>query len=286
MKVILITGASSGMGHEAARMLSERGHKVYAAARRTDRMESLKQYDIVPLCVDVTSDESAEKAVDAVIAAEGRIDVLINNAGYGSFGPMECVPMEEAHRQLEVNVVGVARMTRLVLPYMRAQKSGRIVNVASVAGRTPIYFGGWYNASKYALEAISDATRMETSRFGIDVSIIEPGAVFSDWGRIAAENLKKTSEGSDYRKYTDKMANVFGFLYEKNPMGMMTTCNKAAKMICKASTVKRPKARYTFGLGSGMLLTMHAILPARWFDKLQISVFENEFVNRMITNSK
>lgn len=286
MKVIVITGASSGMGHEAAKMLAERGHKVYAAARRVERMESLKQYGIVPLSVDVTSDESAEQAIAAVIAAEGRIDVLINNAGYGSFGPMESVPMEEAHRQLEVNVVGVARMTKLVLPYMRAQKSGRIVNIASVAGRTPIYFGGWYNASKYALEAISDATRMETSRFGIDVSIIEPGAVFSDWGVIAAENLKKTSEGSAYQKFTDKMANVFGFLYVKNPFGMMTTCEKAAKMICKASLAKRPRARYTFGLGSGILLLLHSILPARWFDKIQISVFENDAINKMISKSK
>ncbi|MBR2746772.1 MAG: SDR family NAD(P)-dependent oxidoreductase, partial [Bacteroidales bacterium] len=179
-KVILITGASSGIGFDAAEAFARQGHRVYAAARRVERMEPLKALGVVPLRMDVTDEASMAEGVRTVLEAEGRIDALVNNAGYGYFGAIENVPIEDARRQLEVNVFGLAQLCRLVLPTMRKQGSGRIVNISSVAGKVVMYFGGWYHVSKYSVEALSDALRMEVKPFGIDVSLIEPGGIRTD----------------------------------------------------------------------------------------------------------
>lgn len=271
--VILITGASSGIGYEAARMLAEQGHKVYGAARRTERMEPLRQYGVTPVALDVTSDASAKEAVDIVVREEGRIDVLVNNAGYGELGPMETTSLEDAQRQLDVNVIGLARMTQLVLPHMRKQRSGRIVNVASIAGRITFCFAGWYNASKYAVEALSDATRMEVRSYGIDVAIVEPGGVYSAWGRIAAEQLRKASGDTVYEEKAGCMANVFEMMYGRNPYNLMTSAEKAAKHVCKAATARHPRTRYAFGIGNASMRFLHTILPARWFDAIILFLF-------------
>lgn len=190
-KVILLTGASSGIGYETAVLLARKGHRVYGAARRVERMEPLRAFGIVPLRLDVTDEASMAACVAAVMEAEGRIDVLVNNAGYGSFGAIENVPLEEARRQLEVNVFGLARLTQLVLPHMREQRSGTIINVSSIAGKIVLYFGGWYHVSKFAVEAFSDALRMEVKPFGIQVALIEPGGIKTDWGIIAADHLPR-----------------------------------------------------------------------------------------------
>lgn len=271
--VILITGASSGIGYEAARMLSEQGHKVYGAARRTERMESLRPYGVIPLSLDVTSDASAKEVIDDIIRQEGRIDVLVNNAGYGELGPMETTSLEDAQRQLDVNVIGLARMTKLVLPHMREHGSGRIVNVASIAGRITFGFAGWYNASKYAVEALSDATRMEVKPYGIDVVIIEPGGVYSNWGRIAAEQLRKASDKTVYEEKAGRMANVFEMMYGRNPYNLMTSAAKAAKHVCKAATSLHPKTRYAFGVGNASMRFLHTVLPDRWFDAIITTLF-------------
>lgn len=286
MKVILITGASSGIGFHTARILAQHGNKVYAGARRLERMDALKEFGVNPISLDVTSDASAKAAVEEIIAKEGRIDVLVNNAGYGSLGPIECVPLEEAQKQLDVNLLGVVRMTDMVLPYMKAQKSGRIVNISSIAGRVTILYGGWYNASKYALEAISDASRMELKRYGIDVCIIEPGGVYSNWGLIAADNLRKTTERTDYEASATKMADTFECFYGKNPFKLLTSTERAAKYVCKAAEARRPKTRYTFGLGSGTMLFSHAYCPTRWFDKVATSIFEMKIVSRFVQKHK
>ena len=160
MKIILVTGASSGIGFDAARSLAQKGHRVYGAARRVEKMEPLRAYGVIPLRMDVTDEASMEAGVRSILEAEGRIDILVNNAGYGSFGAIENVPIEEARRQLEVNVFGLARLTQLVLPSMRAQQAGRIIDIASVAGKMNLYFGGWYHVSKFAVESLSDALRM------------------------------------------------------------------------------------------------------------------------------
>ena len=205
-KVILLTGASSGIGYQTTENLAKEGHVVYGAARRIEKMETLKQFGVKPIYLDATDEESIKSAIDTIIGNEGRIDVLINNAGYGSFGAVEDVDISEAKMQFEVNLFGLARLLQLVLPHMRKQKSGRIINVSSMGGRLTTYFGAWYHATKYALEAFSDALRMEVSDFGIDVSLIEPGGIKTDWGIIAANKLANSAKGGAYEKEAMKKA--------------------------------------------------------------------------------
>lgn len=264
-KVILITGASSGIGFDAAASLARQGHRVYAAARRVDRMEPLKELGVVPLQMDVTDEASMEAGVRTVLAAEGRIDVLVNNAGYGYFGAIENVSMEEARRQLEVNVFGLARLCQLVLPSMREQGSGRIINTSSVAGKTVLYFGGWYHVSKYSVEALSDALRMELKPFGIDVSMIEPGGIQTNWGIIAADHLAESSTGTPYEAEGLREAETMRKAYS---MRLLSKPAVVARTIFRAVNSRRPRARYRVGFGAGTLVFLHTILPARWWDAL------------------
>ena len=264
-KVILITGASSGIGFDAAATLSRQGHRVYAAARRVERMEPLTEFGVVPLRMDVTDEASMEAGVRTILEAEGRIDVLVNNAGYGYFGAIENVPMEEARRQLEVNVFGLARLCQLVLPSMRKQGSGRIVNTSSVAGKTVLYFGGWYHVSKYSVEALSDALRMEVKPFGIDVSMIEPGGIQTNWGIIAADHLTESSKGTPYEAEGLREAETIRKAYSRRLLSKPSVVTRA---ISKAVNSRHPRARYRVGFGAGTLVFLHTILPARWWDAL------------------
>ncbi len=261
--VILLTGASSGIGYDTAIALAQQGHKVYAAARRVERMEPLAQYGIVPLRMDVTDESSMVRGVEAVLANEGRIDVLINNAGYGYFGAVETVPMDDARNQLEVNIFGLARLCQLVLPAMRAQHFGRIINTSSVAGKSVFYYGGWYHVSKYAVEALSDALRMELKPFGIDVVIIEPGAIKTDWGIIAADHLAATSEGTAYAGSGKMMADNLRNMYRSQWLSDPSVVRKA---ICRAVNARRPRTRYRIGRMATAIVFFHWLLPARWWD--------------------
>ena len=262
-KVILLTGASSGIGYDTAVALAQQGHKVYAAARRVDRMEPLRQYGIVPLKMDVTDEASMQEGVKTLLDAEGRIDVLINNAGYGYFGAVENVPMDDARNQLEVNVFGLARLCQLVLPTMRAQHSGRIINTASVAGRSVFYYGGWYHVSKYAVESLSDALRMELKPFGIDVVIIEPGAIKTNWGIIAADHLIESSKGTAYEQTGTMMANNLRNMYLSNTISDPAVVRKA---IVRAVNARRPCTRYRIGRRANAIVFFHWLLPTRWWD--------------------
>ena len=264
-KIILITGASSGIGYDAAQTLAQQGHKVYAAARRVELMEPLKTYGVQALRMDVTDETSMIHGVEAVIHAEGRIDVLVNNAGYGYFGAIENVPLEEARRQLEVNVFGLARLTQLVLPYMRKQGSGRIINTSSIAGKMVFYMGGWYNVTKYSVEAFSDALRMEMKPYGIDVVMIEPGAIKTDWGPIAARHLKESSVGTVYEEAGTQWANNIDWFYTTN---MLSSPLVVAKAICRAVNSRHPKARYCRGRFSVLGRMVHELMPVRWWDAL------------------
>ncbi|WP_270323219.1 oxidoreductase [Lactococcus petauri] len=263
MSIILITGASSGIGYQTAKLLVENGHKVYGAARRLDKLETLKSMGAVPMYLDITNEDSSVELVKQIIKIEGRIDVLINNAGYGSYGAIEDVSLEEAQRQFDVNLFGVARLTKLVLPYMRKQSSGKIINTSSMGGRVTTYFGAWYHATKYALEAFSDALRMEVKEFGIDVSIIEPGGIKTDWGFIAAEHLANSSKGGAYEQAAQKAASGMKKQYSGN---MMSNPSIISKTILKAVNSKRPKSRYLIGFGAKPLVFLHSVLPTRWFD--------------------
>lgn len=264
-KVILITGASSGIGFDAAQTLAQQGHRVFAAARRTELMEPLKSYGVHVIKMDVTDEKSMKDGVETLIQAMGHIDVLINNAGYGYFGAIENVPMEEARRQLEVNVFGLARLTQLVLPYMRQQKSGRIINTSSIAGKMVFYMGGWYNVTKYSVEAFSDALRMEMKPYGIDVIKIEPGAIKTDWGIIAARHLKESSEGTAYEATGSQWAHNMDWFYKTNLLSSPSVITKA---IVRAVNSRHPKARYCRGRFSIIGRIAHALMPARWWDAL------------------
>lgn len=267
MKVILITGASSGIGYEAAQRLSRRGCKVYAAARRLELMEPLRKEGIVSVRLDVCDAESMRQCVDTVLQAEGRIDVLINNAGYGYFGAVENVSDAEARRQLEVNVFGLAALCRLVIPVMRQQGSGRIVNTSSIAGLAVFPFGGWYHVSKYSVEALSDALRMELRPFGIRVSMIEPGGIKTDWGLIAADHLRESSTGTPYEAVALQEADLMHKGYSGH---FLTKPTAVARAIERAALSRRPRARYRLGRFSSLAVWTHRLLPARWWDALML----------------
>lgn len=264
-EVVLVTGASSGIGYEAAQRLSRRGCRVFAAARRLELMEPLREEGIVPVRLDVCDDESMRQCVDTVVQAEGRIDVLVNNAGYGYFGAVENVSDAEARRQLEVNVFGLAALCRLVIPIMRKQGSGRIINTSSIAGLMVFPFGGWYHVSKYSVEALSDALRMELRPFGIRVSMIEPGAIHTDWGIIAADHLRESSKGTPYEADALPQADLMHKGYSGN---LLTKPTVIARAIERAALSHRPRTRYRVGRFSTVAVWSHRLLPARWWDAL------------------
>ncbi|MHA7966472.1 oxidoreductase [Paenibacillus sp. CAU 1782] len=243
-KVALITGASSGIGKEAAIELKSKGFTVYAAARRIDKMQDLETKGIRPISLDVTSEESMIQTVNEILKKEGRIEVLVNNAGYGSYGSVEDVPMEEARRQMEVNVFGLARLIQLVVPSMRKNKFGKIVNVSSMGGKIWTSFGAWYHATKFAVEGLSDCLRLELEPFGIDVIVVEPGGIKTDWGIIAAEGLKKVSAKGAYAQAANKTADWMIKNYTGN---QLSKPELIARTIGKAVTVERPKTRYLVG---------------------------------------
>lgn len=263
MSVILITGASSGIGFQTAQELAHQGHTVYGAARRLDKLQALVPAGVKPLALDVTDEASIQQAVTTLLAAEGRLDVLINNAGYGSYGAVEDVSLTEAKRQFDVNLFGMARLTQLVLPTMRAQHSGRIINTSSMGGRLVSYMGAWYHATKYAVEAFSDALRMETKGFGIQVSLIEPGGIKTDWGLIAADHLVASAAGGAYQAQADKAAAGMRRQYTSN---LFSQPQVISRTIAKAVNQRHPRPRYLVGFGAKPLVFAKTILPTRLFD--------------------
>ena len=264
-KVALITGASSGIGQATACRLQSAGLTVYAAARRVDRLAELVPSGVRTIALDVTEDDSATKAVNEILAAEGRIDVLVNNAGYGSYGALEEVPMSEARAQIEVNLFGLAHLTQLVLPAMRAQGTGTVVNISSMGGRFATPLGSWYHASKYAVEGLSDAMRLELRHFGINVVLIEPGLIRTDWGAIAAERLRTTSGHGPYAEQATHVAESLERGSQPDAP-MSSPASVIAEAVAKAVTARRPRTRYRVGYGARPLIFLSRILPDRVFD--------------------
>jgi short-subunit dehydrogenase len=264
-KIALVTGASSGIGEATARQLAQAGFTVYAVARRVERMQPLTHVGIRPIAMDVTDDASMQAAVTAILEEQGRIDVLVNNAGYGSYGAVEDVPMSEARAQMEVNVFGAARLIQLVLPTMRQQRSGTIVNVTSMGGKITTPLGAWYHATKFALEALSDCLRMEVAPFGIDVVVIEPGGIRTEWSDIAAEKVRAVSSTGPYAAHGNAVAKS---LTSESTHRRSSPPELVGKTIAKAVTSRRPKTRYAVGYGAKPMIFMHSVLPDRTFDAI------------------
>jgi NAD(P)-dependent dehydrogenase (short-subunit alcohol dehydrogenase family) len=262
-KVALVTGGSSGIGEATAVKLRELGYTTYAAARRVQRMEHLTASGIRPLAMDVTDEESMQSGVKHILAEEGRIDVLVNNAGYGSYGALEDVPLSEARSQFEVNVFGAARLTQLVLPQMRDRRSGTIINITSMGGKIYTPLGAWYHATKFALEALSDCLRLEVRPFGINVVVIEPGGIRTEWGGIAAEKLRTVSGAGPY---ADQARAVAASLTSEASRRRQSSPTVVANAIAKAVTARRPRTRYAVGYGARPMIFLHDVLPDRGFD--------------------
>ncbi len=269
-QVALITGASSGIGRAAAELFGKRGYIVYAAARRMDLLNEFASESVKPISLDVADDQSMRDCVEKVLAAEGRIDVLVNNAGYGSYGAVEDTPLEEARRQFDVNVFGLARMTQLVLPSMREAGRGKIINVTSMGGRVWSPFGAWYHASKFAVEGLSASMRLELEPFGIDVVVIEPGAIATPWGTIAAQHLRETSKEGAYAADAARAAEKLEKRYAQS--GVMTKPGTVARMIVKAAASKHPRTRYLLGYGAKPMVYIHKIFGDRVYNRLARSV--------------
>ena len=254
------------MGKSTAFELHQKGYTVYGMARRTEKMIDLKEKGMEIVSLDLTKDETIVNAINTVLEKEGRIDVLVNNAGYGSYGSVEEVPIEEAKRQFEVNIFGLARITQLVLPTMRKQKSGRIVNISSMGGKIYTPFGAWYHATKYALEGWSDCLRIEVKQFGIDVIIVEPGGIQTEWGDIAMENLDKVSGNGPYSDMVRKIIAT-----SDKTKDNLTPVDVLGKEIARAASEVNPKTRYLKGYLAKPLVFMRKWLGDRTFDKLLMS---------------
>jgi NAD(P)-dependent dehydrogenase (short-subunit alcohol dehydrogenase family) len=262
-KVALVTGGSSGIGEATALKLQELGYTTYAAARRVERMEHLSATGIRPLAMDVTDEESMQSGIEQILAEEGRIDVLVNAAGYGSYGALEDVPLSEARNQFEVNLFGAARLTQLVLPLMREQRSGTVVNITSMGGKIYTPLGAWYHATKHALEALSDCLRMELKPFGIDVVVIEPGGIRTEWPGIAAQKVRAVSGTGPYAPQGNAVADS---LASESTQRRSSPPELIAKTIAKAVTARRPKTRYAVGYGAKPMIFLHDVLPDSAFD--------------------
>lgn len=260
--IVLITGASAGIGYATAELLLKNGYRVYAGARRVEKMKGLEALGAKVLALDVTDEASLKSAVDLILESEGRLDVLINNAGYGAHGAVEDVPMAEARRQFDVNVFGLARLTQLALPQMRAQGGGRIVNLSSIAGKMTTPTGGWYHASKHAVEAYSDALRLEVAQFGIKVILIEPGPIQTEWDNTAMVNLKKYSGAGPYGPLVKRLTEKFREGYRKRAPGPGVVAAK----ILKALRAANPAARYPVPFQASILIFLKRLLPDRLLD--------------------
>ena len=263
-KTVLVTGASSGIGAAVVRRLIADGCRVFAAARRMDRMAPLEAAGATLVALDLTDEASMSAAIAEIERDGGRLDVLVNNAGYGSYGALEDVPVDEGRRQFEVNVFGLARLTQLALPMMRAQGAGRIVNVSSMGGKFHEPFGAWYHATKFALEGLSDCLRVELAPLGIDVVVIEPGAIRTEWSGIAREGLLRYSGEGAYAPWARRHARMLA----GGASSFASPPEVVAETISRAVRSRRPRTRYATGRGAWTMLTLRRWLSDRMFDRL------------------
>jgi NAD(P)-dependent dehydrogenase (short-subunit alcohol dehydrogenase family) len=270
-RAILITGCSTGIGRVTAEHLAKRGYDVYATARRVESIADLANGGCKTLALDVCDESSMRAAVDAVEREAGAVGVLVNNAGYGQDGPIEEVPIEAVRRQFETNVFGLVRMTQLVLPGMRRQGWGRIINVSSMGGRLVFPGGGIYHGTKFAVEAISDALRFEVKPFGIDVAVIEPGAIRTQFEDTSLGTMASDGDGSPYAGFKRAVEERYRATYRGS---MAADPMIVAKAIEHAIKSRRPRTRYPLTAGARTMLFARRLLPDRGWDALMRTQFK------------
>ena len=266
-KVAIVTGASSGIGKATARKLLEHGFRVHAGARRTDAMAELGALGARVQHLDLTVPESIDAFIGEVLREGDRIDLLVNNAGYGLYGAVEDVRIADARAQMEVNLFGLARAIQLVLPTMRRSRAGRIINVSSIGGKIWSALGAWYHASKFAVEGLSDCLRNEVRPFGIHVIVIEPAGVITEWGSVAMENARRVSGAGPYGPIVSTAAPIF-----QNDAGAQSA-DGVADVICRAALVRRPKIRYATSPAAKIILRLRYMLSDPAFDWLVNRIF-------------
>lgn len=267
-KVILVTGASSGMGKDFAVRLIEEGHIVYGAARREEMMKDLSEKGGHVIAMDVTHPEQVSAGVERIIQERGKIDVLINNAGYAVYGAVETVSIEDARKQFDVNLFGLADLTKKVLPHMRREKSGTIINISSMGGKIYTPLGAWYHATKHALEGWSDCLRLELKPFDIDVVVIEPGGINSEFGNVLYDPMMQRSKGTVYEEISSKVAQSTVEMYKKRSLSPPSVITR---LILKAINSKNPKTRYVAGKYAKPMLFVRKYLGDKMFDRIIMS---------------
>lgn len=265
-KVIFITGASSGMGKDTAMDLIKQGYIVYCAARRVEEMDDLKQAGGHVLQLDISNEQDITRCVNQVIEEQGRIDVLWNNAGYGLYGSVEETSLDDARYQFEVNVFGLARLTQLVTPYMREAKSGTIINTSSIGGKIYAPMGAWYHASKHAIEGFSDCLRLELEPKGINVVVLEPGAIKTEFPEVMSKQVLGNSGNGPYQELAKRVANLS--LKESGKDGAGSPTSVISKVIQEIINNPKPKTRYAAGKFSTTTLLMRRFLSDRAFDRI------------------
>lgn len=264
-QTILITGASSGMGKAFALRLLNEGHIVYGAARRVELMHDLEDAGGHALAMDMTDDSSLTDAVARIIAEHGRIDVLINNAGYAIYGSVEETDIADARRQFEVNIFGLGRLTQLVLPHMRKEGKGRIINISSMGGRMYTPLGAWYHATKHALEGWSDCLRLEVKPFGIDVVIVQPGIIRTGFADVMTAPMLRRSGVGPYGELARRVAKD---AENGRPGGQGSTPEVIAELVSKAVRARKPRTRYAGGFLARPVMFMRIYGGDRLFDRI------------------
>ncbi len=265
-RAVLITGCSSGIGRATAERLIDDGWRVYATARRPESIADLADRGATVLRLDVTDEDSMVAAVEQVCDAEGAVGVLVNNAGYSQSGALETVPIDAIRRQFDTNVFGLIRMCQLVLPGMRGQRWGKIVNIGSMGGRLTFPGAAAYHATKYALEAISDSLRFEVRGFGVDVVLIEPGLIVTRFGDAAAESVKAATGDGPYEQFNRRVAGVTTGAYTGPLSKLGGGPEVVAAKIAEALAAGRPRARYQVTPSAHLMITQRRITPDRVWD--------------------
>ncbi|EGP09024.1 short-chain dehydrogenase/reductase [Bradyrhizobiaceae bacterium SG-6C] len=262
---VLITGCSSGVGHAAAKLFRQAGYETVATARDITTLDDLHAIGCRTLALDVTDEAARRAAIETIEREFGTAGILVNNAGYGQYGPLEEISLDALRRQFETNVFGGFRLTQLVLPAMRRAGRGRIVNVSSVAGRVSSIGGGAYHATKFALEALTDALRPEVEPFGIDVVNVLPGPIATRFEATLLMQIPETGPGSPYAFFKQRLAAYMHDFLDPRGFGVMSA-ETVARAVFKAATVKRPRTRYSVGVIAHLGPIGRALTPDRVVD--------------------